>query len=161
MNESDAASKRTGELESKSVDVGNFSRPGMDPNYGSREGSFPRSPTATRREEPGPVKQTGDFAWIQAWHDEQAAKLKAELRFQLQVMPSGQRIRNLRSLLGWTQRRVAMELGISMRTVIRHERGQRRTPWLRLSLLLRLRELESDHEGKLIAFFTHTGREHT
>jgi transcriptional regulator with XRE-family HTH domain len=74
-------------------------------------------------------------------------------------MPSGQRIRNLRSLLGWTQRQIAMELGVSPRTVLRHERGQRRTPWLRLPVLLRLRQLESDHAEELIAYFTRAGRE--
>jgi DNA-binding XRE family transcriptional regulator len=161
MNESDAANKHPAELESKPVDTGRFSRPGMDPNYGSREGTHPRSPAATGSAEPGPIKPAGDFVWIQAWHYEQAAKLKAELRFQLQVMPSGQRIRTLRAVLGWTQRQIATELAISMRTVIRHEQGQRRTPWLRLPVLLRLRQLESDHEEELIAYFTRAGRVHT
>src|SRR5271169_4453636 len=87
-----------------------------------------------------PTMKPGDLAWIQAWHDEQAARLKRELRFQLLVTAPGKRIRTLRAVLGWTQRRIAMELGISMRTVIRHEQGRNRNPWLRPPLLLRLRQ---------------------
>jgi DNA-binding XRE family transcriptional regulator len=92
---------------------------------------------------------------------EQPANLKAEFRGRLFVMTSGQRIRNLRGLFGWTQRRAATELGVSVRTVIRHEQGQRRTPSLRLPLLLRLRELEWDHAEELIAYLSRAGREHT
>jgi DNA-binding transcriptional regulator YiaG len=100
------------------------------------------------------MASTGDFAWIQAWHDEQVAKLKAELRFQLLVMPSGKRIRTLRTVFGWTQRVAAEQLQISVRTLIRHEQGRNRTPWLRLPLLLRLRELESVYEEQIIAYHT-------
>ena len=115
-------------------------RPGMDPNYGSR-------PSCGK-----PVLQASDFAWVQELRDELAAQFKAELRRRLQVLPSGQRIRSLRTVLGWTQSMAAEQLGISVRTVIRHEQGRNRLPWLRLPLLERLRELESIYAEQLIAY---------
>ena len=39
---------------------------------------------------------------------------------------SGQRIRNLRIVLGWSQREAALHLGVSRRTIIRHEQGRNR-----------------------------------
>jgi DNA-binding XRE family transcriptional regulator len=57
----------------------------------------------------------------------------------------------LRAALGWTQRQAAVELRISRRTLIRHEQGQHLRPWMRLSLLQRLREVESEHEQQLFA----------
>jgi transcriptional regulator with XRE-family HTH domain len=65
---------------------------------------------------------------------------------------SGQRIRNLRIVLGWSQREAALQLGVSRRTIIRHEQGRNRHPWVRLSLLERLRELESTYAGELIIY---------
>ncbi len=107
------------------------------------------------------MMKAGDFAWVQHLRGEQAVHFKAELRRRLQVMPSGLRIRNLRALLGWTQRMAAVQLGISVRTVIRHEQGRNRHPqWPRLSLLRRLRELESDYAEELIAYLARGGREH-
>jgi DNA-binding XRE family transcriptional regulator len=99
-----------------------------------------------------PAPPARDYNWVQDLRDKQAAQFKAEVKCRLQVMPSGQRIRNLRDMLGWTQGQAAKELGISRRTVIRHERGQHRTPWMRLSLLQRLRRLESEHEQQLTAY---------
>lgn len=136
-------------------------RPGIDPNYSSHRGDYPASDTKTSSKKVSPMMPAGDFAWIQAWHDQQATNLRAELRARFFALTSGQRIRNLRGLFGWTQRRAATELGVSVRTVIRHEQGQRRTPSLRLPLLLRLREMESDHAEELIAYLSRAGREHT
>ena len=146
--------------EEKPVGAGGNLPRSMDPNYSKHAGPSPSDHPAPRSAESRPTMKPGDFEWMQTWRDEQAAKLKTELRFQLKVMPPGQRIRTLRAVLGWTQRRIAMELGVSMRTVIRHERDQRRTLWLRLPVLLRLRQLESDHEEELVAFFTRVGRVH-
>lgn len=154
MNERDAESKRTGEFEGHPVSAGSNLPRSMDPNYSTHTGPYPWDHPAPSSAGSRPTMQAGDFAWIQAWHDKQAAKLKAELRFQLEVMPSGQRIRTLRAVLGWTQRMAAEQLEISVRTVIRHEHSQHRT-WLRLPVLLRLRELESVYAEQIIAYLTH------
>ena len=122
--------------------------PGMDPNYGSDTGGWK------------PVMQAGQLAWVRDFRDALAAQLKAELRRQLHGMPSGQRIRYLRAVNGWTQQRAAVELGVSVRTIIRHEQGQKRHPWLRLPLLERLRELESIYAEQLIAYLGRVRREH-
>jgi DNA-binding XRE family transcriptional regulator len=51
-------------------------------------------------------------------------------------LPFGQRIRDLRRLLGWTQREVAWQFGVSSRSIIRYEHGQElqesdaADPWL-------------------------------
>lgn len=73
----------------------------------------------------------------------------ADLRRRLDELPSGQRIGTLRRVLRWTQSRAAAELGVSRRTIIRHEQG--RHPWIRWSLLCRLRELEFAYEQQLLA----------
>ena len=65
-------------------------------------------------------------------------------------MSSGLRIRNLRLALGWTQSMAAIELGISVRTLIRHEQGHHRRPWVRLPLLLKLGDLESAYAGEIL-----------
>ena len=81
--------------------------------------------------------------------------LMMEFWFQLWVMHPGQQIRILRTVLGWTQQQAAMELEISRRTLIRHEQGQHRRPWMRGSLLQRLRQVESEHEQQLFAYLLH------
>ncbi len=55
----------------------------------------------------------------------------------------GERLRELRRALGWTQSMAALMLGISTRTVIRHERGQHRRKCVVGTTLLKLRELEA------------------
>lgn len=125
----------------------------MDPNYSTGTGPYPwdrpaPAPSSTRSR---PSTVSADSGWVQQLRDEQAAQFRAEVLRRLCLMPSGQRIRNLRAILGWTQRMAATQLGVSGRTLIRHERGHHRTPWLRHSLLQRLREVESDHAEELIA----------
>ena len=66
-----------------------------------------------------------------------------------ELMPFGQRIRQLRHARGWTQRQVASALGVNVRTVIRHERGQTRRPWW--TLLTALRCLEKTYTGNSLA----------
>ena len=80
--------------------------------------------------------------------------LMAELWLQLWVMHPGQRIRLLRTVLGWTQQQAAIELEISRRTLIRHEQGQNRRAWMRGSLLQRLRQVEIEHEQQLFAYLS-------
>jgi len=58
-------------------------------------------------------------------------------------MPFGQRIRELRRARSWTQRQAGYALGVSTRTVIRHERRDSLRPWL--PLLLKVRALEADN----------------
>jgi DNA-binding XRE family transcriptional regulator len=99
-----------------------------------------------------PPPPAHDSRWVQDLREDHAARFKAEFKRRLHAMSSGQRIRNLRTIRGWTQRQAAKELGISTRTVIRHEQGQHRTPGMRVSLLRRLRQLESDHEQQLVAY---------
>jgi DNA-binding XRE family transcriptional regulator len=94
----------------------------------------------------------------QAVRDKPLAPSIPELQQRLVLMPSGARIRSLRRALGWTQQRAADELGISKRTLIRHERGQPRRPGMRSSLLLRLCELESVHEPQLLSYLSRFGR---
>ena len=57
------------------------------------------------------------------------------------ALPFGQRIRELRRDLRWSQREVASQLGVSARTIIRYEQG--RSAPLQSAPLLALRRLES------------------
>jgi DNA-binding XRE family transcriptional regulator len=82
------------------------------------------------------------------------ASAQVELRRRLWGMSSGEHIFALRKALGWTQEQAAAELGISRRSVIRHEKGQQLRPWMRKSLLKRLRELESQYAEQLAAHLT-------
>jgi DNA-binding XRE family transcriptional regulator len=59
------------------------------------------------------------------------------------ALPLGQRIRDVRRALRWTQRDVALELGVSRRSIIRYEQG--RSAPLQSAPLLALRRLESTH----------------
>ena len=79
------------------------------------------------------------------------AAAQVEMRRRLWGMSSGEHIRLLRKVLGWTQEQAAAQLGISRRSVIRHERGQHLRPWMRNSLEMRLRQLEADHAEQLAA----------
>ena len=79
------------------------------------------------------------------------ASAQAELRRRLWGMSSGEHIYALRKALGWTQKQAAAELGISRRSVIRHEQGQHLRPRMRNSLEIRLRQLESDYAEQLAA----------
>ena len=147
-----------GGLEEKAASVVTRLTPGMDPNYSGYHPSSHPAPSSRRSRTKTPV---GDFAWVQELRDEEAELFQSKLWRRLQVVPCGERIRNLRAILGWTQRTAAVHLGISVRTLIRHERGHHRTPWPRLQLVLRLRELESEHAQELIAYLTHGGPAHT
>jgi transcriptional regulator with XRE-family HTH domain len=76
--------------------------------------------------------------------------------WRLGSMPCGQRIRNLRAALGWSQRQAANELGISKRTLIRYEHDQSRRRWLRYEPLRRLGQLESDRVEEIFAWAART-----
>jgi DNA-binding XRE family transcriptional regulator len=143
--------------EENPASVVNHLTPGMDPNY---RGHHPWSYRTTPARRPRTIVRTGDFAWVQELRDEQVAQFKSKLLRRLDLVPAGQRIRNLRAVLGWTQRAAALQLGISMRTVIRYEQGHHRVSWPRLPLLRRLRELESEHAQELIAYHTRGGPYH-
>jgi DNA-binding XRE family transcriptional regulator len=52
--------------------------------------------------------------------------IQREVRFKCLALPFGQRMRTLRRVLGMTQKQFADTLGVSVRTVIRHERDQYR-----------------------------------
>jgi ribosome-binding protein aMBF1 (putative translation factor) len=62
-------------------------------------------------------------------------------------LPFGQRIRDLRCALGWTQREVAVRLGVSARSIIRYEQG--RSAPLHSAPLRALRRLESANVREL------------
>ena len=123
----------------------------MDPDYSSRE----------RKGKPGVLSR------LLAWHIQHrpgtTGQRQAESHQQLQAMgyermSSGLRIRNQRLALGWTQSMAAIELAISVRTLIRHEQGLSRRPQ---SLLLhRLCKLESDCAGEIVAYLTRAERGH-
>jgi|SRR5215471_5795391 DNA-binding XRE family transcriptional regulator len=63
------------------------------------------------------------------------------------------RLRILRIATGWSQGELARQLGISRRSVIRYEKIQHRHP-PRLSVLLRLQQLEADYKQQLLAHFS-------
>jgi len=79
------------------------------------------------------------------------AAVQVKMQRQLWGMSSGEHIRLLRKALGWTQDQAAAELGISRRSVIRHEKGQHLRPWMRSSLEMRLRQLEAEYAEQLAA----------
>jgi DNA-binding XRE family transcriptional regulator len=114
-------------------------------NYRSRTESGKSGPLSRR------------LAWHVA-HDRGLNGLQqAESRRKLQAMdrermPFGQRLREVRLALGWTPSMIADELGISVRTVIRHEQGSNRTGRPHLRVLLRLRELESRYAAEVLAY---------
>ena len=88
---------------------------------------------------------------------------QAELQRQLREMGReqmvfGQRLLEVRRALGWTQYMAAEELGISVRTVIRHEKGQHSTPQVPLSALLKLRDVESVWAEQILAYLDRVGR---
>jgi len=90
---------------------------------------------------------------------DESRRRAAALNRRLQGLSSGQRIRNLRAALGWTQRVAAQELGVSLRTVIRHEKGHHSVASLRLPLLRRLCQLEREHADHIIAHVDYPGPE--
>lgn len=109
---------------------------------------------------PGLRKERGDDrTWVADLRNQQEVRFNAELKRGLERLPSGRRIYLLRTVLGWSQGQAAMELGISRRTVIRHEQGQHTHPWMRLSLLERLRELESTYAEQLATYLRLARRE--
>ena len=118
------------------------------------EGKYASTSTRADHLAPDPIEHpwqpVAQPAWVQDIRNRQALLLRAELALHLGRMTAGQRIRMLRTVRGWTQERAAVELGVNRRTVIRHERGQHRLPWIRLALELRLRQLESDNAELLV-----------
>jgi DNA-binding XRE family transcriptional regulator len=115
-------------------------------------------------------KKPGILSRLLAFHishgPETTGQRQAELQQQLREMGRervhfGQRLRELRRALGWTQRMAAVELGINVRTVIRHEKGQHRTPWVRIPLLLKLRHLEGMCAEEILAYLARGEREHS
>jgi DNA-binding XRE family transcriptional regulator len=74
-------------------------------------------------------------------------------------LPFGQRIRDLRRALRWTQREAAWQLGVSRRSIIRYEQG--RSAPLQAATLLALRRLESAFANQLTANNANSGRERT
>jgi DNA-binding transcriptional regulator YiaG len=145
--------------EGKSANSGSNLPRGMDPNYSTHKGDYPWNRPQTTGEKSASMIREGDPTSIQVSHADVTALRGAELRRRLQLMPSGQRIRNLRLALGWTQWVAAAQLGISVRTVIRHEQGCHRRPWMRLKLLLRLCELESEYAEPIVAYLARVGVE--
>lgn len=119
-------------------------RPGMDPTYSgphpSRLERMTEDEFAAYQEE-----QEKFLRWLRG--DPQPTLLRqTEPSLFVQSMiaasvPIGQRIRNLRLALGWTQREIAAQIGVSRRTVIRYEQGRTQRPqgWT----LLALESLES------------------
>jgi len=126
----------------------------MDPNYRSPQVDIPRTENAPRRKPYRSAAQAANYAWLQGVLDQHATRLKSELQRQLEWRPSGARIRTLRAVRGWTQRMAARELGISVRTLIRHEQSQNRYGRLRFDPHIRLRALESGYAEQIVAYIT-------
>lgn len=120
-------------------------RPWIDHNNISR----------TESGKPGPLSRL--FAWRVAHYHGVNDPQQVESRQQLQAMDRertafGQRLREVRLALGWTQWTIAAELGICVRTVMRHEQGSNRTGRPHLRILLRLRDLESRYAWEILAY---------
>jgi DNA-binding XRE family transcriptional regulator len=98
----------------------------------------------------------GDPGWT--LREQESARLKEEMCGRLNSLTPGQRIRHLRLVMGWSQRRAAAEMGIGRRTLIRHEQGQYGSRWTRVAMFMRLRELESEHVQQLVAYWARDGR---
>ena len=104
---------------------------------------------------PGPLSRR--LAWHIA-HDHDANDPKqTEFRQRLQAtncerIPFGQRLRNARHALDLTQWMLAAELGISVRSVIRHERGSNRTGRPHQRILMRLRDLEFRYAEQIVTY---------
>jgi DNA-binding XRE family transcriptional regulator len=135
----------------------------MDPNYSGPALPFYLT-TKVADSAPGQAPQKEHAAQRQVTWQQNSQPLSPELAPQTlgpaplrNLMPFGQRLRNLRLALGWTQSTIAARLSVSRRTVIRHERGHHRTPYVRLPLLLRVRELESVHAQELKALLVGIG----
>lgn len=118
-------------------------RPGMDPNY-----SGPCTEPTADGAGVSTTSRFGDIAPEPVSEAQRARRALAELPLRLNIMPIGYRIRALRFALGWTQARAAGQLGISTRTVIRHEQG-RNVVTVRAKLFERLSRLEADHAEQL------------
>jgi len=91
---------------------------------------------------------------VPALVDQDQTHFRAAVMQRLMTAPCHDRLRILRTALGWTQRELASQLGISRRSVIRYERAQQRSEWPRLSVLLRLRRVEADSEQQLVGYFS-------
>jgi len=116
-------------------------RPRAEPNHSSPA----LSPGGLSVSEP-------DYPWLR--ENQKPVQRQSEPQPSLQPMnrellPFGQRIRELRCARGWTQHQAGCALGVSRRTVIRHEKGRSRRPWW--SLLETVRRLEEAYAGELDA----------
>jgi DNA-binding XRE family transcriptional regulator len=130
-----------------------------------------RGRKAKRREElkvhPSQLCQIGCVSSVPEAHGHgTTGQHQAELQQQLREMDReqmvfGQRLLEVRRALGWTQHMAAVELGINVRTVIRHENGQHCTPRVRLPLLLKLRDLERVCAEEILVYLAHEEREHS
>jgi DNA-binding XRE family transcriptional regulator len=148
---------RVAEVGSNSTDSTWRLRAGMDPNYHSPQPDIPPAENRPRRKPYRSEARSADRVWLEGVLDQHAARLRAELQRQLALRPAGARIRTLRAVRGWTQTTAARELGISVRTLIRHEQGHNQTRWLRCEPHIRLGELESVYAKQIIASITFPG----
>lgn len=88
--------------------------------------------------------------WLE-FRAQRSREIRQELRFLSVSRTLGQRIRTLRLALGLTQRQLASALGVSVRTVIRYERGQcKRRP--RHQLMVALIHLELAHAESIVEY---------
>ena|SRR5215813_1055965 len=116
--------------------------------FNASKGTHVSDPTLDPMERPW--QPADPPAWVQEIRNQQALVLRVELYRHLDGMTAGQRIRMLRTVRAWTQERAALELGVSRRTIIRHEHREHQPQF---SLWERLRKLESDNAELLVASF--------
>jgi DNA-binding XRE family transcriptional regulator len=91
------------------------------------------------------------------WNEQESTRLKEELHRRLNSFTPGQRIRHLRHVMRWSQRRAAVEMGVSRRTLVRHEQGQYGSRWTRVAMWMRLQQLESQHADRFVAYWARNG----
>src|SRR5438094_10016590 len=87
-------------------------RPGMDPDYSEHIGPYPWDDVPASGVSSSPPTQTAEIEFTTVATRKQRQPYHAALLRQLHLMASGERIRNLRFALGWTQATAAVRLGI-------------------------------------------------
>ena len=85
------------------------------------------------------------YEWLRGdYHPVENSPSQAAVRA---CLPFGQRVRDLRRAMRWTQSQLAWQLGVSRRSIIRYEHG--RSAPIQGAPLLAMRRLESAFAGEL------------
>ena len=86
--------------------------------------------------------------FFEAYRQQRRKEIRQEIRDYGVSVSFGERLLRLRRLRGMRQRDLALALGVSVRTIIRHERGQCDRS---SSLWASLREMEMAHAEEIVS----------